>query len=302
MYITDYFKKDPAKPLNTETKLDAGVDSVDTKPNTSMTITKKRTDPPRLESDAKIRRLTDSENINPSDTEKVTADDTVLANKLSETQPLLQLEITTMPDDWFNAFRSEMESAYFLNIKRFLQAERDAKKPCELTMADYPYHGLHQAHGQCFSVQKGVSIPPSLINIYKELESDLGLDVFKRPSHGYLNSWCQQGVLLLNASLTVRQSEPNSHAKCGWLKFTDAIIAYINKNNQGVVFMLWGGFAQKKGTVVDKKKHLVLKATHPSPLGANKGGWFGCKHFSKANEYLKSKGRGVVDWASITRD
>ncbi|KAH6587341.1 hypothetical protein BASA50_001270 [Batrachochytrium salamandrivorans] len=168
-----------------------------------------------------------------------------------------------------------------------------------LHMCANPYHGPGQAHGLCFSVQKGVPIPPSLVNIYKELESDLGPGMFKRPNHGYLEAWCQEGVLLLNSSLTVRQSEPNSHAKCGWLKFTDAVIALINREQSHVVFMLWGGFAQKKGAAIDGKKHLVLKATHPSPLGANKGGWFGSKHFSKANAYLEANGRSTINWANI---
>ena len=157
-----------------------------------------------------------------------------------------------------------------------------------------PYHGPNQAHGLCFSVRKGVPNPPSLNNIYRELISDVGI---KKPLHGCLEAWVSQGVLLLNASLTVRKGEPNSHASYGWADFTNAIIEYLNRSGDHLVFMLWGGFAQKKGSCIDKKKHLVLTATHPSPLGANKGGWFGCKHFSKANAYLEQHNKAAIDWS-----
>ncbi|KAJ3302665.1 hypothetical protein HDV03_004785 [Kappamyces sp. JEL0829] len=160
-----------------------------------------------------------------------------------------------------------------------------------------PYHGPGQAHGLCFSVQKGVRVPPSLVNIYKELSSDLGTQ-FKIPGHGMLQAWQSQGVLLLNATLTVRKGAPNSHAKWGWAQFTDAVIQYLAKNRANLVFMLWGGFAQKKGSHIDPKRHLVLKAAHPSPLGADKG-WWGSKHFSKANAYLESKGKDPIEWGAI---
>ncbi|KAJ3051767.1 hypothetical protein HK097_007230 [Rhizophlyctis rosea] len=231
------------------------------------------------------------------------------------TKQLLKLERDTMAEDWLLAFKSEIEKPYFAEIKRTLETQKAAGKiiypepneiytftKCPLTsvkvviLGQDPYHGPGQAHGLCFSVKKPVRSPPSLNNIFTELQSDLGAQRFQKPSHGCLEGWCTEGVLLLNASLTVRKGEPNSHASIGWMKFTDAIVSYINKNNRNVVFMLWGGFAQKKGGSIDKKRHLVLKATHPSPLGANKGGWFGCKHFSKANEYLKNNGIKPVDW------
>lgn len=160
-----------------------------------------------------------------------------------------------------------------------------------------PYHGPGQAHGLCFSVGRGIKAPPSLVNIFKELKTDI--PGFKIPTHGYLEGWAKEGVLLLNATLTVRQGEANSHAKAGWMTFTDAIISLLNRSSSNTVFMLWGGFAQKKATLINSRKHLILKATHPSPLGANKGGWFGCKHFSKANEYLEKNGKGTVDWKCL---
>ena len=160
-----------------------------------------------------------------------------------------------------------------------------------------PYHGPNQAHGLCFSVQKPVPPPPSLINIYKELKTDI--PGFTIPKNGDLQGWAREGVLLLNATLTVRKGEANSHAKCGWMIFTDAIIAHLNRSCDKLVFMLWGGFAQKKGSMINSRKHLILKATHPSPLGANKGGWFGCQHFSKANTYLEKAGKTPVDWTCL---
>ena len=137
------------------------------------------------------------------------------------------------------------------------------------------------------------------MNIYKELKSDI--EDFVIPSHGFLENWAKEGVLLLNATLTVRKGEANSHASAGWMAFTDSIITYLNKNSKNVVFMLWGGFAQRKVKMIHAGKHLILKATHPSPLGANKGGWFGCKHFSKANEYLGKNGHAPIDWKSIVK-
>ncbi|KAJ3030715.1 hypothetical protein HDV00_008734 [Rhizophlyctis rosea] len=216
---------------------------------------------------------------------------------LLATKQLLKLERETMAEDWLLALKSEIEKPYFMEPHEIYTFTK-----CPLTkvkvviLGQDPYHGPGQAHGLCFSVKKPVRPPPSLVNIFSELRTDLGADRFQTPAHGCLEGWCTEGVLLLNASLTVRRGEPNSHATIGWAKFTDAIVSYINKNNRNVVFMLWGGFAQKKGGSIDKKRHLVLKATHPSPLGANKGGWFGCKHFSKANEYLVKNGVKPVDW------
>ena len=154
------------------------------------------------------------------------------------------------------------------------------------------YHGPGQAHGLCFSVQNGVPTPPSLSNIFKELNDDIGVEI---PSHGNLSHWAQQGVFLLNASLTVRAGEPMSHAKIGWATFTDTVIRKISDLKKHVVFMLWGKFAQEKKVLIDETKHLILKAAHPSPLSAH-AGFLGCRHFSKANEWLISKGIDPVDW------
>ena len=154
-----------------------------------------------------------------------------------------------------------------------------------------PYHGAGQAHGLCFSVPKGVKPPPSLANIYKELKTDVGFTI---PNHGNLESWAKQGVLLLNASLTVNEGEANSHAGCGWQTFTDAVIKAISEQGSGIVFLLWGRFAQQKETLIDVTKHHVLKAGHPSPLSVNL--FLGCRHFSKTNELLIAQGKSVIDW------
>ncbi|MBP7557281.1 MAG: uracil-DNA glycosylase, partial [Chitinophagaceae bacterium] len=155
-----------------------------------------------------------------------------------------------------------------------------------------PYHGPGQAHGLCFSVQNGVPPPPSLVNIFKELKEDIGINI---PRHGNLTHWAQQGVFLLNASLTVRAGEPMSHAKIGWATFTDTVIKRISQARPHLVFMLWGKFAQEKAVLIDQEKHLILKAAHPSPLSAHNG-FLGCRHFSKANAWLMSQGIDPVDW------
>jgi uracil-DNA glycosylase len=155
-----------------------------------------------------------------------------------------------------------------------------------------PYHGPGQAHGLCFSVEPGVAVPPSLLNIYKELHGDTG---FKIPAHGCLKQWAEQGVLLLNSVLTVEAGRAASHQGMGWEQFTDKIIDVLNREKQGVVFILWGAYAQKKGAMIDRQRHLVLQSPHPSPLSASRG-FFGNKHFSRANEYLLSHGRNAVDW------
>ena len=155
-----------------------------------------------------------------------------------------------------------------------------------------PYHGPGQAHGLCFSVPDGVPPPPSLVNIFKELKDDIGIPI---PRSGNLTAWARQGVFLLNASLTVRAGEPMSHAKIGWATFTDTVIKTISDKKDHVVFMLWGKFAQEKRVLIDENKHLILRSVHPSPLSAH-GGFFGCKHFSKANEWLMKKGISPVDW------
>lgn len=155
-----------------------------------------------------------------------------------------------------------------------------------------PYHGVKQAHGLCFSVSDGVRTPPSLQNVYKEIHNDLGLAI---PETGDLTHWAQQGVLLLNATLTVRAGEPGSHQKKGWEQFTDAVIKKLSREREHLVFMLWGNYAKAKSEMIDQTKHLVLEAAHPSPYSANSG-FFGCNHFSRANEYLKERGEEPVAW------
>lgn len=156
-----------------------------------------------------------------------------------------------------------------------------------------PYHGRGQAHGLCFSVQEGVDLPPSLVNICKELESDLGL---AKPSSGNLQQWAGQGVLLLNAVLTVEHGQAGSHQGKGWERFTDRVVHELNAGREDLVFMLWGGYAKKKGSAIDRSRHLVLTAPHPSPLSAHRG-FFGCRHFSKANQWLEQKGKPPIDWS-----
>ena len=155
-----------------------------------------------------------------------------------------------------------------------------------------PYHNEGQAHGLCFSVQDGIDLPPSLVNIYKEMKSDLGIDP---PKSGNLTKWAKEGVLLLNTSLSVRAHQANSHSKCGWAWFTDNVIKTVSEQAENVVFILWGGNARSKKPLIDQSKHLVLECAHPSPLSAYNG-LFGCKHFSKTNEYLISKGKRPIDW------
>ncbi|KAG8311591.1 hypothetical protein J6590_040139 [Homalodisca vitripennis] len=159
-----------------------------------------------------------------------------------------------------------------------------------------PYHHPGQAHGLCFSVPIGVAPPPSLLNMYKELETDI--EGFKRPGHGYLIGWARQGVLLLNAVLTVKCRTPNSHIDQGWEQLTDAVIKHLNTQGNGIVFLLWGSYAQKKAAFVNQKRHHLLKAVHPSPLSASRG-FFGCKHFSKCNELLEKQGRTPIDWSHL---
>jgi uracil-DNA glycosylase len=214
---------------------------------------------------------------------------------------------------WLERLRGEFASPYMADLKRFLSAEKEQGKrifpkgpdwfrALDLTPPDEvrvvilgqdPYHGLGQAHGLCFSVPNGVDPPPSLRNIYKELESDLGV---KPARHGFLEHWAKQGVLLLNSVLTVEMGRAASHRDRGWERFTDAIIAAINESETPVVFMLWGSYAQKKAAFLDTSKHLVLKAPHPSPLSAHSG-FFGCRHFSQANAFLESRGLKPIDWA-----
>jgi uracil-DNA glycosylase len=215
-------------------------------------------------------------------------------------------------ESWKEVLKQEFKKDYFLQIATFLKAEKLSGKtiyppgglifnafnttPFDrlkvVILGQDPYHGPGQAHGLSFSVPKGVPPPPSLINIFKELNNDIGMAI---PSHGNLTHWAEQGVMLLNASLTVRANEPMSHAKIGWAEFTNAVIEKISAQKEHTVFLLWGKFAQEKISLVDETKHLVLKAAHPSPFSADKG-FFGCKHFSKTNTWLGSKGIDPIDW------
>ena len=218
---------------------------------------------------------------------------------------------------WKAELKEEFKKPYFLQIATFLKTEKALNKviypPGTLIFNAFnqtpfnklkvviigqdPYHGAGQAHGLSFSVQNGIKPPPSLVNIYKEIQRDIGIAMPKE--YGNLTNWAQQGVLLLNAALTVRDGEPFSHAKFGWADFTDSVIQKISDNKKGVVFLLWGKFSQDKQVLIDETKHHVLKAAHPSPFSADKG-FFGCKHFSKTNEFLVKEGHQPIDWKLLT--
>ena len=213
---------------------------------------------------------------------------------------------------WEKLLSSAFSSADFETLAEFVKAEYnthrcyppgplifEAFNACPfdaikvVLLGQDPYHGPGQAHGLCFSVPEGVPHPPSLINIFKEIEQDLGL-VY--PKSGNLLRWAQQGVFLLNATLTVRAHHAGSHQKQGWESFTDHVIQTISNENEGVVFLLWGGYAKKKIKLIDDTKHLILSSGHPSPLSANRGYWFGNKHFSQCNAYLQDRGKAAIDW------
>ena len=218
----------------------------------------------------------------------------------------------TLPASWRHVLAAEIEKPYFQELARFVAEERKTQQvfppddevfsaleltPYEdvrvLVLGQDPYHDDGQAHGLCFSVRPGIKPPPSLANIYKELEADLGI---KKPNHGYLVSWAKQGVLLLNAVLTVRAHTPNSHKDKGWEKFTDAVISKVNEKRERVIFLLWGGYAQKKEKLIDPKRHTVIKGAHPSPLSA-RNGFFGSKPFSAINHALEEAGSEPISWA-----
>ncbi|MBE9912721.1 uracil-DNA glycosylase [Paenibacillus donghaensis] len=215
-------------------------------------------------------------------------------------------------NDWDEQLQEEVAKPYFNDLRYALAREyklhtvypskENLFQALKLTSYEHtkvvilgqdPYHGPGQAHGLSFSVQPGVRIPPSLINIYKELNSDLGLPV---PNNGYLVHWAKQGVLLLNTVLTVREGQANSHKNLGWERFTDTVIEKLNERDKPIVFILWGSHAQKKGAFIDPKKHLVLKSVHPSPLSVHRG-FFGSRPFSKTNDFLKSQHMEPIDWA-----
>jgi uracil-DNA glycosylase len=213
---------------------------------------------------------------------------------------------------WMNVLKEEFSKPYFKQLVLHLKTEKQLGKtiypagrfifnafdatPFQnvkvVILGQDPYHGPGQAHGLSFSVPAGVTLPPSLLNIFKELQSDIGLSM---PSQGDLTHWAQRGVFLLNASLTVRQGEPMSHAQIGWATFTDTVISILSEKRVKLVFMLWGKFAKEKTVLIDEKKHLVLKAAHPSPLSAHQG-FLGCRHFSEANQYLVKNGIDPIDW------
>lgn len=220
-----------------------------------------------------------------------------------------------LSDDWMQEIGGEFDKPYMLKLKEFLRQQKDAGKivypkgseifnalgntPFKdvkvVILGQDPYHGPGQAHGLSFSVRRGVPKPPSLMNICKEIESDCGV---KMPAHGDLTGWAKQGVLLLNAMLTVEHANAGSHQNKGWEEFTDAIIRAVAKDREHVVFMLWGSYAQKKGAFIDRSRHLVLESPHPSPLSAHRG-FMGNKHFSKANAYLQQHGIDPVKWEKL---
>ena len=218
-----------------------------------------------------------------------------------------------LEESWKAVLAPEFATARMKALRSFLTAEKAAGKTIfpkggewfralDLTplpkvriviLGQDPYHGPDQAHGLCFSVRPGVRPPPSLVNIFKELEADLGIS---RPSHGFLEHWAQQGVLLLNSVLTVEMGQAASHQRKGWEEFTDAVVRAVNDRPDPIIFLLWGAYAQKKVSFVDTNRHLVLKAAHPSPLSAHNG-FLGCRHFSKANSFLQSRGLPPIDWS-----
>jgi uracil-DNA glycosylase len=218
----------------------------------------------------------------------------------------------SIAESWQFRLQTEFDKPYFRQLAEFLRQEYSSQRvyppgrlifnafdKCSfddtrvVILGQDPYHGEGQANGLAFSVAEGITKPPSLVNIFKEIQDDLGKPV---PKSGNLERWASQGVMLLNATLTVRAGQAGSHQGKGWETFTDEVIKLISSEKEHVVFMLWGAYAQKKGAVIDAKKHLVLKAKHPSPMAAQWGGWFGNKHFSQANEYLTSKELAPIEW------
>lgn len=218
-------------------------------------------------------------------------------------------------ESWKNQLIEEFQAPYFAQLKAFLQEEKKqfiiyprgdqiftAFNSCSfdkvkvVIIGQDPYHGPGQAHGLCFSVQDGIKPPPSLVNIYKEMQADLGIPI---PKSGNLEPWAKQGVLMLNATLTVRQSQAGSHQGKGWENFTDAAIRKLSEQREGLVFLLWGRFAQNKAALIDHSKHHILKAAHPSPFSAHSG-FFGCKHFSTTNELLTQQGLEPIQWQLST--
>ncbi|HEX5381074.1 MULTISPECIES: uracil-DNA glycosylase [Acinetobacter] len=228
-------------------------------------------------------------------------------------QQLHKLDKVQLDASWKYGLSDFLLSPQMDELRDFLVSEKQAQKeiyppsslifnafnttPLEqvkvVILGQDPYHGPNQAHGLSFSVQRGVALPPSLRNIFHELHADIGVEI---PRHGDLTHWAEQGVLLLNSVLTVEAGQPTSHQKRGWENFTDHVIDVLNEQREHIVFILWGAYAQRKGQRIDPNKHLILKAAHPSPLAANRGGFFGCKVFSKTNNYLKHNGIEPINW------
>jgi len=223
----------------------------------------------------------------------------------------MEVQTPKIEQGWLKILRPEFESDYFRKLKEFLVEEKSKYTvypagsniftafnltPWDevkvVILGQDPYHGPNQAHGLCFSVLPGITPPPSLKNMYKELQDDLGITP---PGHGYLAKWAEQGILMLNAVLTVRAGMAGSHANKGWENFTDAAIQALSREKKGIIFVLWGNFAKTKRSLIDESKHHVLTAAHPSPFSANNG-FFGCRHFSKINEILVSEGKAPIDW------
>ena len=222
--------------------------------------------------------------------------------------------VAALPTCWQAHLSVEFDQPYMQQLQLFLEAEREAGQqiypPNQLRVAAFqatlyadvrvviigqdPYHGDGQAQGLSFSVPEGQTLPPSLRNIFREISSDLNVSA---PDSGDLSRWAEQGVLLLNSVLTVRAGEAASHQKQGWEKFTDAAISALNDQREGIVFLLWGAYAQRKGRLIDRQRHHVLTAAHPSPLAANRGGWFGCRHFSQTNTFLRAHKSSAIHWA-----
>ncbi|XP_004416226.1 PREDICTED: uracil-DNA glycosylase [Odobenus rosmarus divergens] len=232
---------------------------------------------------------------------------------------LLRLAARNVPvgfgESWKKPLSAEFGKPYFIKLMGFVAEERkhytvyppphqvftwtqmcDIRHVKVVILGQDPYHGPSQAHGLCFSVQRPVPPPPSLENIYKELSTDI--EGFVHPGHGDLSGWAKQGVLLLNAVLTVRAHQANSHKERGWEQFTDAVVSWLNQNSNGLVFLLWGSYAQKKGSAIDRKRHHVLQTAHPSPLSVYRG-FFGCRHFSKTNELLRKSGKEPINWKDL---
>lgn len=197
-----------------------------------------------------------------------------------------------LKDYKFNSLLNDYKENYFPPKDKIFQSFELINNIKVLILGQDPYHGIDQANGLAFSVNKGIKIPPSLRNIFKELNNEYGYDI---PQHGDLSSWSKQGVLLLNSILTVESGKPSSHKKMGWENFTDSIIKHISENEENIVFLLWGNFAKSKEDLINKDKHLILKSTHPSPFSANKG-FLGCDHFKTCNEYLEEKNINPIDW------